>query len=496
MTWALEVALPEIGRLADRRDYAAAFRIAQEAAEADPHQPPAGRAVAGDLGGAVDRDQRARRGDTLQGIRRRRRRLAPPGPLAHQQRPSSPGPQAMANREAGIPDHRGRRIAGIGRPRLAIHAGQRGQPSFGHGAGARRNVPHLGSRDSITSCRLSLDDFLIDRYEVTNREFAEFVAGGGYRKPEYWKHPFAKEGRTVGWQEAVAEFRDSTGRPGPATWELGTYPSGQDDFPVTGVSWYEAAAYAEFAGKTLPTIYHWNRVAWTIAGRARFVSHRPVEQLWCSGTRPGRKAPGNEPSRDLRPRRKRQGMGLERRRSARRHPLHPGRRLDRAHLHVQRPGRSEPVQPAAHLWAPLRQAPLRRPEPRCKGRSSSASSATTAGRNPLPTRPSASIAASTCTTRPTWGPPSSLADASPPYWKLEKVTFNAAYGNERMRAYLFLPKKGLCLRPIRQSCSFLVRGALRERSEKHTSGGRTSGFHGEKRPGRHLPRLQVHLRAG
>ena len=36
---------------------------------------------------------------------------------------------------------------------------------------------------------------------------------------------------------------------------------GQDDFPVTGISWYEAAAYAEFAGKSLPTIYHWNRAA-------------------------------------------------------------------------------------------------------------------------------------------------------------------------------------------------------------------------------------------
>jgi pimeloyl-ACP methyl ester carboxylesterase len=32
---------------------------------------------------------------------------------------------------------------------------------------------------------------------------------------------------------------------------------------VTGVSWYEAAAYAAWAGKSLPTIYHWNRVAFT-----------------------------------------------------------------------------------------------------------------------------------------------------------------------------------------------------------------------------------------
>ena len=52
-------------------------------------------------------------------------------------------------------------------------------------------------------------------------------------------------------------FRDSTGRPGPATWEAGHYPAGQADYPVGGVSWYEASAYAEFAGKSLPVIAQW-----------------------------------------------------------------------------------------------------------------------------------------------------------------------------------------------------------------------------------------------
>jgi formylglycine-generating enzyme required for sulfatase activity len=36
---------------------------------------------------------------------------------------------------------------------------------------------------------------------------------------------------------------------------------GQDDYPVSGVSWYEAAAYAEFVGKSLPTIYQWFQAA-------------------------------------------------------------------------------------------------------------------------------------------------------------------------------------------------------------------------------------------
>jgi dienelactone hydrolase len=44
----------------------------------------------------------------------------------------------------------------------------------------------------------------------------------------------------------------------PSTWNSGTYPQEQNDWPVNGVSWYEAAAYAEFAGKALPTTGHWN----------------------------------------------------------------------------------------------------------------------------------------------------------------------------------------------------------------------------------------------
>jgi dienelactone hydrolase len=59
----------------------------------------------------------------------------------------------------------------------------------------------------------------------------------------------------------MARFRDTTGRPGPSTWEVGTYPDGAADHPVHGVSWYEAAAYATWAGRTLPTIYHWRRAS-------------------------------------------------------------------------------------------------------------------------------------------------------------------------------------------------------------------------------------------
>lgn len=104
-------------------------------------------------------------------------------------------------------------------------------------------------------------DYWIDRYEVPNRDYKRFLDADGYSKPEYWKQQFVRDGRRLSWAEAMNEFRDRTGRPGPAGWESGDYPEGQADFPVTGVSWYEAAAYAEFAGKSLPTVYHWNKAA-------------------------------------------------------------------------------------------------------------------------------------------------------------------------------------------------------------------------------------------
>ena len=118
-------------------------------------------------------------------------------------------------------------------------------------------TPRLVGLDHLEAQQIN--DYLIDKYEVTNYEFKKFIDSGGYENKEYWQHTFKKEGIILSWEEAMAEFRDKTGRVGPATWELSDYPEGQDNYPVTGISWYEAAAYAEFAGKNLPTVYHWDK---------------------------------------------------------------------------------------------------------------------------------------------------------------------------------------------------------------------------------------------
>jgi formylglycine-generating enzyme required for sulfatase activity/pimeloyl-ACP methyl ester carboxylesterase len=106
-----------------------------------------------------------------------------------------------------------------------------------------------------------VSEFLIDKFEVTNKQFKAFIDAGGYTNPAYWNFPIVEAGKTIPLATALAKFMDRTGRQGPATWEAGSYLDGTENHPVTGVSWYEAAAYAAYVHKQLPTVFHWAAVA-------------------------------------------------------------------------------------------------------------------------------------------------------------------------------------------------------------------------------------------
>lgn len=98
--------------------------------------------------------------------------------------------------------------------------------------------------------------FFIDRYPVTNREYCEFVAAGGYEQMALWDPAI--------WP-AVLEFVDRTGCPGPRYWEEGSFRAGDENLPVVGISWYEAAAYARWVGKRLPSDAEWVKAgAWPV----------------------------------------------------------------------------------------------------------------------------------------------------------------------------------------------------------------------------------------
>jgi formylglycine-generating enzyme required for sulfatase activity/DNA-binding winged helix-turn-helix (wHTH) protein/cephalosporin-C deacetylase-like acetyl esterase len=114
---------------------------------------------------------------------------------------------------------------------------------------------------TVPSEVMPLPEYFLDKLEVTNRQYQQFLDAGGYRDVKYWRSPFRKNGREIPFEQAVEAFRDSTGRPGPAVWELGTFPKDQGEFPVSGVSWFEASAYCAYAGKSLPTVHHWRKAA-------------------------------------------------------------------------------------------------------------------------------------------------------------------------------------------------------------------------------------------
>ena len=107
--------------------------------------------------------------------------------------------------------------------------------------------------------KVRLGQFLLDRYEVTNVRYQEFVDAGGYQShnSEHWPEIVDVNGRVIPFDEAMEQFKDSTGEYGPASWRNGRYPAGEGHFPVRGVSWYEASAFASFNDMTLPTIRHW-----------------------------------------------------------------------------------------------------------------------------------------------------------------------------------------------------------------------------------------------
>jgi formylglycine-generating enzyme required for sulfatase activity len=99
--------------------------------------------------------------------------------------------------------------------------------------------------------------FLIDKHEVTNGEFFAFVSSGGYRERQFWADELIINGVSSPWESAVKSFIDKTGIHCPRFWSGGKYPEEKQDHPVTGISWYEASAYARWAGKDLPTWDQW-----------------------------------------------------------------------------------------------------------------------------------------------------------------------------------------------------------------------------------------------
>ena len=101
-------------------------------------------------------------------------------------------------------------------------------------------VPHAardGGRDEYPGHTVFLDPYYIDKYEVTNGRYLEFIKATGHRTPQHPTNPKRN------------------------LWHGGLMPESIVERPVINVDWFDANAYCTWAGKRLPTEAEWEKAA-------------------------------------------------------------------------------------------------------------------------------------------------------------------------------------------------------------------------------------------
>ena len=235
LSWVRNQALPELLRLADARDYWPAFRLARDIEAIVPGEPMVQKLRPRFAGTLVRQIQptgakvlaRPREGGESDWVALGEvgaERL--PAPLGYSvfkvQAPGfEPREFAMQVNEWGWDKNVIGGVTALAR-RCEVPAGMvRIDPPA---KSLTFDFAPVGLFDFAADGRL--DSFFVDLHEVTNREYKEFVDAKGYEQRKFWTEPFERDGNTLTWDEATAVFRDGTGRPGPAGWQVSTYRGG------------------------------------------------------------------------------------------------------------------------------------------------------------------------------------------------------------------------------------------------------------------------------
>ncbi len=130
--------------------------------------------------------------------------------------------------------------------------------------GGLREAGHAGDSfcfdNELPRHRTWLEPFKLANRLVTCGEYAAFIADGGYRKPELWLSAGWDAVKADGWQAPLYWTSDGSG------WNVFTLRGLQslnqlESVPVSQVSYYEADAYAHWAGHRLPTEFEWEAAA-------------------------------------------------------------------------------------------------------------------------------------------------------------------------------------------------------------------------------------------
>jgi len=155
-----------------------------------------------------------------------------------------------------------------------------------HGEGLRE-IGHAGAGFAFDNerprHRVFLERFELASRPVSNGEFAEFVASGGYAEPAHWMADGFAAVQKQGWQAPLYwERRDDTF----AVQTLAGLRELDPDEPVCHVSWYEADAYARSVGARLPSEAEWEVAAGGLPVEGNFVEQGYLHPMPTRGEGP------------------------------------------------------------------------------------------------------------------------------------------------------------------------------------------------------------------